>query len=161
MSDINADWHFVGEGDRDRYPPMAASTRWDSFRVRQPRRGVASYNYWEARRQAEAEVWRRREEARARSYRLLLENLSPRQRESFQLRRRFYVRANRRWRRYLIREGSQQNVWRTILGVPVIGYCTTYNDDKPMYDLLLAQKLLIEKDERAFKKSAFLFLPFY
>lgn len=97
---------------------------------------------------------RRFQEAQARARRLLEEHLSPEQRQELAEKREFRVRAMD-GRTYLIRQGTHGNVWRlNRKGEKIVNYCIIIEDQAPAFDHMLAQKLLLEANIKAFLKTA-------
>lgn len=58
-------------------------------------------------------------------------------------------------RTYLIRQGTHGNVWRlNRKGEKIVNYCIIIEDQAPAFDHMLAQKLLLEANIKAFLKTA-------
>lgn len=94
-----------------------------------------------------------REAAEARAEALLHENLDSVQREDLEKKRYFHVRAKSgRW--YRICVGVAGNVYRIENGREVEKFCIHPPDSYPTPDVMLAQKLLLEADEDAFRRTA-------
>ena len=110
----------------------------------------------EARRKWEAEIAeanRLREEAEIRAEKLLLENLTLRQKEDYVKTKSFVVDGSRY--RYRIRHGRSGNV--DVIdrkGMIVNRLCAHPVDLVPNPDTMLAQKLMLETDEAAFERIA-------
>lgn len=92
-------------------------------------------------------------EARERAERLLLECLTPYQRHEWRQYGEFHVTGADGYT-YVIRPGQGHNVFRVEDGVRTVEYCLVTRDFTPVADLMLAQKLLLEKDPEAFFEAA-------
>ena len=89
------------------------------------------------------------EEIRERSRALLLRMLTPAQRVQFERENRFTVRVKGRGR-FIVTSGAIFNV----AGPDSTTYCTRAEPPVPIYDLMLAQKILLEADPSQFFKVA-------
>ena len=91
-------------------------------------------------------------EARRKARRLLVDNLSPSQRQTFKRHGFFYVRAQS-GNEYRIERAFTHNV-KLIKGrrkkTTISTYCAHPNEPVPTCDSMLAQKLMLEADERGF-----------
>jgi hypothetical protein len=163
------------------YAPVYMPTRWMplaepvSQRVIDPRR-VALARRWreqaiqedlsdlyrqEERRQR-AELGRHSEAAMARSRELLLEHLTPTQRESFERNKWFVIEGGKSRMRYRIRAAPHMVANIDVIAVRASGeeavshrlcaHCRL--DEVPLFDQLLAQKLMLEFDEERFLSLA-------
>ncbi len=100
--------------------------------------------------------------AQARAEALLLENLDQTQAAEFKKSRQFVVHVKdkdkdkNQERRYLVKYGFQSNVklLDEKTGQPVAGFCIHPPGDFPVPDIMLAQKLLLECDEKEFLRIA-------
>lgn len=99
-------------------------------------------------------------EANQRARTLLLESLSPSQREDYLRQQHFFVTGSS-GARYRIHRGKVSNVevigpdgqvHETLCGVPAV--------EMPIEDILLAQKLSLETDDRAFRRVAHRYSPY-
>jgi hypothetical protein len=96
--------------------------------------------------------WRavRIETAAARGKALLNEWLSPEQRVQFEATQSFEVVGCHTGKRYRIRYGAATNVFETDeTGYPVMGWCFLPSGGLVPGDVMLAQKIALETDERA------------
>src|SRR4051794_32761767 len=94
-------------------------------------------------------------DSRARAIELLKQNLSPAQREQFEMRRYFDVVGGDTGRHYRIREGCQLNVEQLDkAGRRVRVLCFMPEGDLAVGDVLLAQKLALELFESETLKIA-------
>jgi hypothetical protein len=168
------------------YAPVYMPTQWmpAARRVIDPRR-VALARRWreqaiqedlsdlyrqEERRQR-AELGRHSEAAMARSRELLLEHLTPAQRESFERNKWFVIEGGKSRQRYRIRAAAHMVANIDVLDVPtgfmlseeaaidsakvrhrLCAHCRL--DEVPLFDQLLAQKLMLEFDEERFLSLA-------
>jgi len=113
-------------------------------------------NTWrslQVRKQQSHEQHERFKRSQARSLGLLLSQLDESQAKELNERHRFTM-LGRDGQRYLITYRQHGNVW--LLGAdgkPVTNYCIV-NDDVPIYDQMLGQKLLLENDLEAFLRIA-------
>jgi hypothetical protein len=99
-----------------------------------------------------ARCWRavRIETAAARGTALLNEWLSPEQRVQFEATQSFEVVGCHTGKRYRIRYGAATNVFETDeTGCPVMGWCFLPSGGLVPGDVMLAQKIALETDERA------------
>jgi hypothetical protein len=84
---------------------------------------------------------------------LLLECLSEEQRAEFEARCQFHLTGGD-GRTYLIKKGRGHNVYRIEGGRPVVEYCLITKEIVPDYDLMLAQKLLLEAAPGQFEATS-------
>lgn len=94
-----------------------------------------------------------REQSLGRSRRLLESFLSPKQREELDASKAFHVQGQN-GQLYCIRERHAHNIELIEDGVPKIRYCIISKDRVPLYDQMLGQKLLLERDVEAFLRIA-------
>lgn len=127
--------------------------------MRQTAEDVARTNALYAQAQAEntgryQESERKRKEAEARADKLLIENLTLQQRLDFEKTKSFMVKATS-GKRYRIRCGRMGNVdMINAKGFIEHRLCAHPGVDVPNGDTMLAQKLMLEVDERAFLRIA-------
>lgn len=96
-----------------------------------------------------------RHEANTKAEKFLLEKLSPTQRLDWKTNNFFLVKGNITGISYKLKLGRIYNIEAFLFGKRIGMFCiTSKNDNIPIYDLLLAQKLLIETDEQAFINMA-------
>lgn len=85
---------------------------------------------------------------------LLCENLTPAQAEEFRRTRAFTVHSKDGGRVYLVTYGTAGNVFELKAGKRQTKFCIHPDEDVPVPDVMLAQKLMIETDEAAFRRVA-------
>ena len=96
----------------------------------------------------------KRDNAAWKAHELLLRHMTPRQRDDYEWEERFRV-TTRRGHRYVIGKAYCQNVVRVSRrGKPMRVYCLSVAGGVPLGDVLLAQKLMLDADERQFLKVA-------
>ena len=88
-------------------------------------------------------------EAEVRGFRLLREWLSPEQLAQYDAHNYFEVRGCHSGKRYRIRHGTQRNIYELDhAGRPQVGWCFVPRDCRVAGDVILAQKIALETDER-------------
>ena len=88
-------------------------------------------------------------EAEVRGLRLLREWLSPAQLAQYDAHNYFEVRGCHSGKRYRIRHGTQRNIYELDhAGRPQVGWCFVPRDCRVAGDVILAQKIALETDER-------------
>ena len=96
-------------------------------------------------------------EASKRAHELLLSHLTPKQRESFERNRFFVIEGGKSKKKYRIRDTGHLVANIDVLdndGMRVRGLCGhCAGHDIPLYDSLLAQKLMLETSEEEFLKD--------
>lgn len=109
-------------------------------------------------RQYEVEKAKKRKEAREKAEALLLANLSPEQRDQFKKQGNFVVHSSDKDRFYRVTYGQAGNVLliEKASGKVLKRLCIhpPFEHGLPTEDVMLAQKLLLEADEKAFLKTA-------
>lgn len=101
----------------------------------------------------QAERQREEAEANQKAETLLLENLSLVQQEEYRSEKHFHV-ISRSGKRYRVNYGSTGNVLELVEDKPVSRFCIHPREQVPHADTMLAQKLLLETDEVAFRRIA-------
>lgn len=111
---------------------------------------------WEQLRTQREEMSLRRRKREAADYRartLLKSNLDDEQKAELEAKRRFYV-EGQDGKQYLILPELHGNVFLVQDGQIVRGYCCIVDEEVPLWDSMLAQKLLLETDIKAFMDTA-------
>ncbi|MHB0978421.1 MAG: hypothetical protein ACYC1K_03430 [Minisyncoccota bacterium] len=94
-------------------------------------------------------------EANTKAEKLLLEKLSHTQKLDWKANKYFLVKGNITGISYKLKLARTYNIEAFLFGKRIGMFCITTKDSSiPIYDLLLAQKLLIETDEKAFIEKA-------
>lgn len=103
---------------------------------------------------------RKKEQANHRARELLLRFLTPEQRQTFEAQGSFDVTVQRGWynkfklRHYRINDQRTNNVQRIVDGEVKEVFCAQPTGKLPLYDVLLAQKLMLEADPATFFSRA-------